>query len=829
MFWGGPGSRPIKIGPEARKITFDFSPAEDEPDGATMHLRFGTTPGDVYLDDIRVEDLDDGRDVVPNCSFEFGLDDFNRNWTVWPQGADNTVGTVGVVPGVGEGGSAGLSIKMVKPPDGRWPGFHVYHHANLALKKGNRCRVSLWARAEPARTLQVAFYRPGRQFTLLGGPPSCFESQIKLAAAAGVNFVSFPIHMPWPRPGEAINWSTADRQCQTVLDANPSALLLPRVGMRAPRWWQEAHPDDVMVWDAPGQEHNDVVVASEDYRRDAASRLAALIVHLEDKFGPHMAGYHPCGQNTGEWFYQETWKPALNGYSKCSARAWRRWLAARYKSDRDLRDSWGDTTITLDAVEIPSPKSRRAAPAGMLRDPVAERPLVDFAEFQQQMMADCVLTLARAARQASDGRKLVVFFYGYTFEFGAIGNGPAVAGHYALRRVLDSPDVDLLCSPISYFDRGLGQSAPAMTAAESVALAGKMWLYEDDTRTYLGTGTFPGWRDQVDTIEETNMELVRNTSQCALRNFGTWWMDLGSSGWFDDPAMWERMAKLKLLDEPLIERPTPFRPEVAAVVDERSMLRVAAGGDRLTRPGVYEARRPLGRMGAPYGQYLLDDVAAGRVDAKVYVFLNAWCLSPDDRGRLIEATRGAVKIWCYAPGYHDDYRTSPDAMRSLTGFELVKVSPPKAAAEPTALGKRLGLTQPLGPDCPIEPLFAAADANDDEILATYPDGTTAVAMRKSAAGVSLFVGPPGLNSELLRLAARRAGVHLFTASDCNVYANGRYLAVHAPDDGPVEIDTGRSAPIRNLLTGTPLGRGPKLTLLLEKGNTRVLDIGPADR
>jgi hypothetical protein len=101
-----------------------------------------------------------------------------------------------------------------------------------------------------------------------------------------------------------------------------------------------------------------------------------------------------------------------------------------------------------------------------LHDPQAGRNLIDFAEFQQQMMADCVCELARAARRASGGRKLVVFFYGYVFEFGAIRNGPATAGHYALRRLLDCPDIDVLCSPISYFDRGLGESGPAMTAAE---------------------------------------------------------------------------------------------------------------------------------------------------------------------------------------------------------------------------------------------------------------------------------------------------------------------------------------------------------------------------
>ena len=325
-----------------------------------------------------------------------------------------------------------------------------------------------------------------------------------------------------------------------------------------------------------------------------------------------------------------------------------------------------------------------------------------------------------------------------------------------------------------------------MTAAESVALAGKMWLVEDDTRTYLGTGAFPGWQDGVDTIEETVELLLRNTAQCALRNFGTWWMDLGATGWFDDPRMWDEMNRLKALDEPLLRKPIPFRPEVALVIDERSMMRVAAGGDAVTRPGVYEVRRAAARMGTPYGQYLLDDVIAGRVSAKLYVFLNAWCLSPRERQELLRVTRGAARIWCYAPGYQEPNQVSLPAMRELTGFQLEKVSGQKARATLSDRGRQLGLTSDFGTEASLDPLFHAVDAETNETLATYPDGTAAVAMRSGDAGSSIFVGPPGLTADLLRLAAQRAGVHLYTHSDCNVVANGPYLLLHAAAEGPLD-------------------------------------------
>ncbi|NOX53999.1 MAG: hypothetical protein GXP27_06075 [Planctomycetes bacterium] len=826
MFWGAPRGGRLRVEPGGREFVFEFTAGTDAAGHGTMHFRFGHEPGAVVIDEIQVSEVAGGGHAgttLLRCNFDGGQRQFDRLWHVWPPGEPNTVGAVEVASDVGREGSAGLKITLNEPPDGRWPDFHLYSEPNLPIKAGRRYRVRLWAKAGPARWLTVAFYRPGQPFVFLGGPPGSFQSQIKLAAAVGVDFVSFPIPMPWPRPGQPVDWSGVDRTCRQVLEANPQALLLPRIPMDPPGWWVKEHPDDCMVWDRGRPTRRPAVVASPRYRRDAAERLRALIRHLEKEFGPHIAGYHPCGQNTGEWFYQDTWRAPLNGYSTASRAAWRRWLKERYGSDAALQAAWRDSTATCETAEVPSPESRLAAPSGLLRDPATERPLIDFAEFQQQMMAECVCHFARVVREASGGRKLVVFFYGYVFEFGAIRNGAAVSGHYALRRVLESPDIDILCSPISYFDRGLGGSAPAMTAAESVALAGKMWLYEDDTRTHIASGQrFPGWRDAAKTPTETINMLLRNTGQCAVRNFGTWWMDLGASGWFDDPALWKQMERLKPLDEALLRQPQAFRPEVAAVIDERSMIRVAAGGDAITRPLVYEVRRPLGRMGAPYGQYLLDDVAASRVRAKMYVFLTAWCLSPEQRRQLLDATAGSLSVWCYASGYQDPDRVSIEAMRELTGFRLQPTEQPQAWAEPTDVGRRLGLTAGFGVKRPIRPLFFAADARPDEVLATYPDGKPAVALRRTDGGWSLFVGPPALTSELLRLAARRADVHLFTDTDCNVYANGPFLVLHASHDGPIQLNTGRSGPVRDVFTGKTLGDGPKLKLTLKKGETRIL-------
>ncbi|MCX7887120.1 MAG: hypothetical protein N3B01_07720, partial [Verrucomicrobiae bacterium] len=58
--------------------------------------------------------------------------------------------------------------------------------------------------------------------------------------------------------------------------------------------------------------------------------------------------------------------------------------------------------------------------------------------------------------------------------------------------------------------------------------------------------------------------------------------------------------------------------------------------------------------------------------------------------------------------------------------------------------------------------------------------------------------------------------------DCNVYANGRHLAVHASQDGPLTVNTGVPGHVRDAFTGELVGKGPRFSLAIKRGETRVL-------
>ncbi len=798
-FFGSVRGGSVRAEAEWSEQSFEFTPIAPVEGGGTLHFRFGQQPGEVWLADVRVVDAETGEDVLPAGSFAT-QEAFARLWNLWPPGEANTVGRVRVEDGA-------LHVTLSDPPAGAtWPDFHLHSSIGLSFAAGRAYRCSFRARAAPARRVAPALYRvEGGVWHPLGGPPGPFLEQVAIARDAGVDFVSFGTPNCWGPPEAEPDFTAFDELCAQIIAVNPEALLVPRVSANAPAWWLEAHPEARMVYegDRPGRFAS---VSSRQYRADAAEYIERLSRHLSERFPEHFAGIHPCGQNTGEWFYEASWEAPLSGYDPATLTAWREWLAAR-------------GVAGAAEAQVPAAAARHAAPLGLLRDPVRERMLIEFNRFQQAEMAQMVLALAAAARRGTDGRKLVVFFYGYHYEFGALPNGAAVAGHYGLADVLASGDIDILCSPISYGDRQWPGTAPCMSPAESIRDAGIMWLNEDDTRTYLaGTTDYGGLAD----LQQTRDVMLRNTAQAALRGFATWWMDLPGLGWFADPAIWEELVRLRPVDEAMLVRERPFTPGIAAIVGEDSVCHLAAGGNAVSRPLVYQARWALGRCGAPYGQYMLRDAVEGTVPARLQIYLAAWALTRAERERL-RASRvpGVTRVWCYAPGWLTEDGADLQAMDELTGFICRQVSLDTAQVTPTPAGAALGVTDAWGPQAGIAPLFAV-EATPDETLAEWADGSPAVALRRAEDGLDVFVGVPELTPALVRALARLAGVHLFTDVDASVWAAEPYLSVHAMDDGPVTIATGRDRPVVDALDGTAVGAGPRLRLEMRRGETRVL-------
>src|SRR5262249_49246729 len=146
--------------------------------------------------------------------------------------------------------------------------------------------------------------------------------------------------------------------------------------------------------------------------------------------------------------------------------------------------------------------------------------------------------------------------------------------------------------------------------ADSARRAGKLHFDEVDCKT-IWTPKVP-WKDNIrqPTTVAGTIEMMKKDGAYHLASAsGMWWMDLFSQGWFESPECVEVFRKFKRVNEMLQEaRPAAFG-EVALVVSERSQIFQAP------QDGLIDATREmfrnwhLSRMGAPFEQLLLSDLA----------------------------------------------------------------------------------------------------------------------------------------------------------------------------------------------------------------------------
>ena len=89
---------------------------------------------------------------------------------------------------------------------------------------------------------------------------------------------------------------------------------------------------------------------------------------------------------------------------------------------------------------------------------------------------------------------------------------------------------------------------------------------------------------------------------------------------------------------------------------------------------------------------------------------------------------------------------------------------------------------------------------------------------------SICCGTPRCPWELARLAARRAGVHLYTDTDCVFYTDGMNMVLHGTKDGVVTLSLPRKAVVYDVLTGKAVTAEAvdELQMPLKFAETRIL-------
>ena len=670
------------------------------------------------------------------------------------------------------------------------------------------------------------------------------QEMIKQLAAQGIHLFTIPIDVGWHPPGteKEVRFKNVDEETPALIKADKEALLLPRLSLNAPNWWCEEHPDELELF-SDGSKDMYASWASRLWLQEACQALSAFVnnCHQAD-YANRILGYHVCVGASGEWCYGGSMSDYLLDYSSPMQARFREWLQEKYGTENALRKAWKDENVSFDTACVPAKEEQLATDWFQFRDVSKGTKVIDFFACLNETAASSAPVLCRAAKEACKGEQIVGVFYGYlaTMSWNAglftpkgFANHELSAyqrsGHLALSKVLESPDIDFIASPYDYLFRNIGGVGDFMSATESITQSGKLYWFEDDTRTHTVPGSNYG---EAFSLDESISILRRNFGHMLTEDAALWWMEqgMGERSWFGSPEIQAELGRLVRLWEKTLslERKTPTA-EIAVIFDEKGPMYESLS-NALSWPLIYKQRvYGLSRMGAPYRFHLLNDLVEGKMpDYKLYIFLNCFYLNAAERKALDEKVKrdGNVALWLFGAGIGNERGLSLENMMALTGFQFASLDSVweltcsiRNYQHPITQGLRadtvFGTDLRIGPIITVsdpeattlgllifnqgrnEPGFAVKDfGKGARLLRPDEDGTrNDIALEDSKSSVftngdwsSVYSTAPNIPADLLRNIAQYAGCHIYNEANDVIYANRHFICLHSAQGGSRTIN-----------------------------------------
>lgn len=655
----------------------------------------------------------------------------------------------------------------------------------------NKQRLTLEVNGEIVSPVAYMTYHPAREqyadFQKIGA--RLFSAGVYLGDQ-GINSISGirPFRPSlWKGEGE-YDFSAVDEDLARMVPPGETGYVIPRVYLDCPLWWERTHPEELCRdWDGNSLRQS---FASERWRKETAAALCALIDHVEaSPWRENVIGWQVAAGGTEEWVYHRRRDfPAQYGdYSAPAQEAWKAWLERKYGDIGALNSAWGTRYSCFSEAAIPSPLEREFSLGRVLRDPAAERNTVDFYQYHSFLIADTILYFCRVVKEHTGRRCITGAFYGYLLEI-----MHADFGHLGLKEVLESPDIDFLASPNSYFDcRGPGIDWPFMSLVDSARLHGKLWFVESDTRTHLTRAmreTMPQsdsqngyyqwegvWRGP-ETRELSLALLEKGFGKILTGQVGTWWFDMWG-GWYGDPVYMDFLSRAGALMEEQERDPADSAAEIAVFVDGAAYSYFSLNAPELMHL-VYKQRKALGVMGAPYHLYQPDDLLREDFDEERYklvIFLNCVRMEEETVRAVKEKLQkgGKTLVWVFLEDLFDGNGHLKE--KSATDFSV--------AYDPDAPADQVEYQGQVFPEIPVV-CPRIAQKSGDRVLARFrQSGQPAVLVRPGEDYTSVCSAAPDLPARLLMELAGLSGVHLYSLTEDVVYADSRFVCIHAAKEG----------------------------------------------
>ena len=676
----------------------------------------------------------------------------------------------------------------------------------------------------------------------------------------------------WKGPGE-YDWTYAEEKLKYFEEhsADTKWIIRVRLGLLA-SWFKHAHPTEVHnppdATERSRTGHSVGNIHSSIWCANVCELVGAFVSWLKTtRWAPRIIGFMLNAGSTEEWLVFNTDELYRGRYNEVIRREFRAWLRKEYGGDaKALAAAWSGgargeaAAATFENADGPQGHVRRGSHIWgpySLRNPLYERQAIDYYRFLNETLADRLIAICRAAKEAAGTPIICGGFHSYLWWETGVYSYIQEYGHGLIQRLMESPWVDFTSDITSYDMRYAGGPSGYLGLPHTHNVNGKLHYTEVDLVTInqlepehreawakVDPATIPvhtaepaipnrvwNWnknycgRDMAEQVAIIQREHVHNV----ITGTAYWWFDIRQHD-YQPPEIVSAMKKLSDIGKRSVDWDRRSVSEVAFVVSEDTpMFQAAMNGDLLRFE--LESNHKLlidgcnarwGVAGVPFDMYELHDLAHPDFPGGQYrllVFVNCARIS----GKAAEGVRrwrsdGRVFCWTYAAGVTDFDGLDPAKSAELVGMRLgwrnqrqnIHVLVHDAGHPLTEGGAALS----FGTEGSVGPVFFADDA-DAAVLGRLRDGgEPAFAVRDHGGWRSVYLAMLNFGPAMLRNLASFAGAHVWCHSDDTVYANRSIVCLHTATKGRKTIRLPAPAVVTDLWNGKA-GSGPVESITVE--------------
>jgi len=549
----------------------------------------------------------------------------------------------------------------------------------------------------------------------------------------GLPYSKYPPIWRW---FDKYDFESLNKQYDDVLNVNPDAEFICMIDLNSPDWLQRQLSGRGDSAESDSFTMLSCASANPDWKEATTKYLVTVIKHIEERYGDRVKSYLLACGTTDEWM---DYSQGVAGRNKIHE--WKKWLKDNNK----------------EVLRVPELESIDSATfENFIRDPAKEQNVIDYANFNGELIVDTILSFVGAARKIIPNKRQIGMFFGYILEL--TRNRHVWCGHLEYERLYSSPEIDFFISPGTYADRPMGGGSGFMVPNGTRLQHGKGFLHEIDHRThtyndnldeYVSIGWMVPWKNQA----ETTAGLKREFSLATVNNTSLWCFDMWGEV-FNTPETMKIVKQGKKIWDNYTSKSYKNIAEVAMIVDPQSSLYLNDRNDKVGQ--IYQGmRNNLNRMGAPFEVFSFNDLNKVNLEQyKLLLFPGIFEITPAKMGVLNKFVfnNNRSVLFIYAPGICDSRNLDIRRVKEISGTSF----------------NTSGISK----------------VERDNWLSFYsPDYET-------------------VTPKALKQIALEAGVTIYCDDEVPVYANERLVAIHTAHGGekiitlPVSVDK-----VKELYTG----------------------------